>query len=63
MPIFEFKCQKCGEAFESFSQRATATKPPVCPACGSTDAERLFSVFSGRVEGGSGCGSTAAGGG
>jgi putative FmdB family regulatory protein len=63
MPIFEYKCRKCDETFESFNQRASAIKPPVCPSCGSKDAERLVSVFSGRVEGGSGCGSTAAGGG
>jgi putative FmdB family regulatory protein len=63
MPIFEYKCRKCGETFESFTQRATATKSPVCPACGSKDAERLFSVFAGRSEGSGGCGSAASGGG
>ena len=62
MPIFEYKCGKCGETFESFSQRAIATKPPVCPTCGSKDAERVLSVFAGRGEGGSGCGSTTGGG-
>jgi putative FmdB family regulatory protein len=62
MPIFEYKCQKCGETFESFSQRATVTKRPVCPTCGSKDAERLFSVFSGRGEESGGCGSSATGG-
>ncbi len=63
MPIFEYECRKCGEIFESFSQRASAAKQPVCPACGSKDAQRIFSVFAGRVEGGTGCGSTASGGG
>jgi putative FmdB family regulatory protein len=63
MPIFEYKCRKCGEMFESFAQRATVTKLPVCPSCGSKDAERLFSVFAGRSEGGSRCGSATSGGG
>jgi len=63
MPIFEYTCRKCGETFERFSQRATAITPPVCPACGSKDVDRVFSVFAGRVEGGAGCGSTAGGGG
>jgi putative FmdB family regulatory protein len=61
MPIFEYKCQACGKTFESFSQRASAIKSPVCPSCGSKDAERLFSVFAGRIEGGAGCGSPAGG--
>jgi putative FmdB family regulatory protein len=64
MPIFEYRCQKCGETFERFSQRTLAIMPPVCPACGSKDTERIFSVFAGRVEGGSGgCGSATTGGG
>jgi putative FmdB family regulatory protein len=63
MPIFEYKCQRCGKTFESFSQRASAIRPPVCPACGSKDAERIFSVFAGRVAGNGGCGTTASGGG
>lgn len=64
MPIFEYKCQHCGETFERFSQRASAIKPPVCPSCGSKEVDRVFSVFAGRVEGGSaGCGTVATGGG
>ena len=64
MPIFEYKCPKCGNSFETFSQRASAVTPPVCPSCGSAESERLFSVFAGRVEGGSrGCGTAAMGGG
>jgi putative FmdB family regulatory protein len=64
MPIFEYRCQKCGKTFEHFTQRASAIKPPVCPSCGSEEAERVFSVFAGRIEGGGGgCGSAATGGG
>jgi putative FmdB family regulatory protein len=64
MPIFEYKCQQCGERFASFTRRAVAIKPPFCPSCGSKEAERVFSVFAGRVEGGSGrCGTTSTGGG
>ena len=63
MPIFEYKCQKCAETFENFSQRTTAAKPPVCPTCGSKDAERLFSMFVGRSEGSGGCSSVPSGGG
>lgn len=56
MPIIEYKCQRCGETFDRFCQRITSASSPVCPACGSEEAERLFSVFAGRSEGSGGCG-------
>jgi putative FmdB family regulatory protein len=63
MSICESKCRKCGERFESFTQRASAIKPPFCPSCGSKEAGRAFSAFAGRVEGGSGgCSSAVTGG-
>jgi putative FmdB family regulatory protein len=64
MPIFEYKCRKCSETFEHFTHRASAAQRPICPSCGSTEVERIFSVFAGRVEGGgAGCGPVATGGG
>lgn len=43
MPIYDFACRACGEAFEEL------TKPdelPRCPACGSDDVERLLSPLA-----------------
>jgi len=61
MPLFDYLCPDCGQTSEILM--TAAAEAPVCPACGSQDAERLFSVFAGRVEGNGGCGTTASGGG
>ncbi len=42
MPIYEYKCKKCGEEFEklvSGNQKVTCTK------CNSKDVRKKFSVF------------------
>jgi len=61
MPIFEYRCPKCGATFEQFTQRAAGAPAPACPKCGARPTERLLSAFSSR--GGAGCGSAPAGGG
>ncbi|MBI5568772.1 MAG: zinc ribbon domain-containing protein [Desulfomonile tiedjei] len=45
MPIFEFKCERCGHEFESLVF-SSETRAPVCPSCGSSEAKKVFSVFS-----------------
>jgi putative FmdB family regulatory protein len=45
MPIYEYKCDKCGNEFEqmrSFSDASAA----ICPACGGPDTHRLVSRTS-----------------
>ena len=41
MPIYDFKCSKCGEIFEAFV--SSPNNKPKCPVCGSEDTEKLFS--------------------
>lgn len=41
MPLYEFRCESCGETFEEIVA-AGATTP--CPACGSDRTERRFSA-------------------
>ena len=53
MPIFEYRCRKCGERFEELETIADRDKPHKCPACGAKGAEREMSVFAARVAGGS----------
>jgi putative FmdB family regulatory protein len=41
MPIYEYICRSCDEAFEALVRGEA--KPP-CPSCGGSDAERQFSL-------------------
>jgi putative FmdB family regulatory protein len=46
MPIYEYKCKKCGKKFETrvgFFQNKKSIK---CPDCGDTDPEKMLSSFS-----------------
>lgn len=55
MPIYEFKCKKCGNTFESLCFRSTGEDKSPCPSCGSEESEKLLSIFS-SVASGSGLG-------
>jgi len=43
MPIFEYRCQDCGNQFEKLVNRS---KQPSCPACQGEKLEQLHSVFA-----------------
>ena len=43
MPIYEFKCARCGARFEELTK---VGETPHCPDCTSPDVERLFSNVS-----------------
>ncbi len=62
MPLFEYKCQKCGHVMEVLQAGHEATKQ-VCPKCGSSDTKKLLSSFSvGQSKGpAAACDSCAAG--
>ena len=42
MPIYDFKCKKCGKVSEVFV-RSADSQDVSCPDCGSSNLERLFS--------------------
>lgn len=42
MPIYEFRCDACGERFEALVPVGTATEE--CRECGAPGAERVFSA-------------------
>jgi len=46
MPIFEFKCKKCGAVFESLCFRSSGEDRGPCPSCGADDSEKMLSTFS-----------------
>lgn len=52
MPIFEYRCSRCGTRFEALVSRAEADHPQPCPSCGAPvggkdrPEDRLPSVFA-----------------
>jgi len=52
MPIYEFRCAKCGHEFESL-QKMSDPDPGVCPECGAAGSvSRLISAAAFRLKGG-----------
>jgi putative FmdB family regulatory protein len=62
MPIFEFKCKKCGHTFETIAHADEDGSNLVCLVCGAPCPEKQLSLFSasGSDSGmsGGGCGPT-----
>ena len=55
MPIFEFKCDKCGHVMEIL-QKSRRDKPPVCEKCGGSAVSKLLSGFAvGKTAAGPAC--------
>jgi putative FmdB family regulatory protein len=45
MPIYEYRCQACGEQFDKFIRSLTQLPAEViCPACHSADTRRVMSM-------------------
>ena len=45
MPVYEYRCDECGERFEELVSAASA-KAHRCPKCGSVSVTRLYSPFA-----------------
>jgi putative FmdB family regulatory protein len=52
MPIFEYRCNKCGYV-TSFLEKAGSRKGHPCEKCGSKDTEKMLSTFSAQAGGSS----------
>jgi putative FmdB family regulatory protein len=46
MPIYEYRCRKCGKRFSVLTLRASERASPECAKCGSRAADRLLSRFA-----------------
>ncbi len=46
MPIYEYRCRKCGRRFSVLTLRISETVAPCCEHCGSHAADRLMSRFA-----------------
>jgi putative FmdB family regulatory protein len=49
MPLYEYTCDKCHDAFELLVR---GSETPACPKCGSQRLERLLSIPAAHVAGG-----------
>jgi putative FmdB family regulatory protein len=55
MPIYEYRCEKCGRSFEKLKKFQDKDRDVQCPYCESEEVERILSSFA---QGG-GCGAPA----
>ena len=57
MPIFEYRCDKCGHV-TSFLEKANARGAHACEKCGSENTEKVFSTFAAKAGGSSSSGAS-----
>jgi putative FmdB family regulatory protein len=46
MPLYEYRCQKCGKRFEVLRGMQDADRFLECPECQSEQVKRLVSTFA-----------------
>jgi putative FmdB family regulatory protein len=46
MPIYEFRCKKCGNIFEYLCIKSSDKEQASCPLCGHNETDLLLSAFS-----------------
>jgi putative FmdB family regulatory protein len=59
MPVYEYLCPDCGQAFERYVQRWS--EAVACPSCAGLRVEKQLSTFSMAGGGGAAAGSAPAG--
>lgn len=53
MPIYEYRCESCGNEFEKLVRRVTDVMEEGCSACGEKHLEQQYSTFAARGGNGS----------
>ncbi len=46
MPIYEYRCRRCGKIFEKIQKLEEVTDSLQCPYCGGQKPEKVLSSFS-----------------
>jgi putative FmdB family regulatory protein len=46
MPLYEYKCDRCGARYEKLRRREDADRNLACPECGSERIVRMISTFA-----------------
>jgi len=63
MPMYEYKCDSCGYAFERYSAgTGRSEEPGACSKCGKGRVQKVFSTFASNCCGSSGAASPSSGG-
>ncbi|MGD2144251.1 MAG: zinc ribbon domain-containing protein [Anaerolineae bacterium] len=52
MPVYEYRCEKCGKDFDLFVRSAAQRNDPKCPQCGSPRVKKTVSLFGVGTAGG-----------
>ncbi len=52
MPIYTYRCKKCGKTFEFLHKSLSSKEKVVCEDCGSSSVEKTLSSFSVSSSGG-----------
>jgi putative FmdB family regulatory protein len=45
MPIYEYRCPKCGKRFSELVKISSQSRP-TCPKCGEPNVDRIMSTFA-----------------
>jgi putative FmdB family regulatory protein len=51
MPLYEYRCEACGEQFEVAQSVTVRAEDTVCPHCQAKKATRLMSAFASKIVG------------
>lgn len=46
MPLYEYRCNACGQVFEKMMRWSEADRTPLCPHCQSQDTKKKVSAFA-----------------
>jgi putative FmdB family regulatory protein len=53
MPIFEYRCENCGNKYDVLHKSSVNQKEVTCPKCNSAKSKKLLSTFSASIDGSS----------
>src|SRR5436853_6876190 len=51
MPLYEYRCEGCGEQFEVVQRVSARVEDTTCPHCRAQKATRLISTFASQIVG------------
>jgi len=49
MPIYEYRCESCGNKFEKLVRSTSVAGNAACPGCGETRVRQEHSTFAARA--------------